>query len=227
MKTKFITYVVAAAVCLGSIVAAAQETPTYKPPLRGAPGGRVSGASRGETSTASIELLTPDSHTGLTAGASPTLYYYVSRGVSLPVNLSIRAPNEARPLVDASLPPPRAEGIYAINLATYRAQLQPNVLYTWSVSVTVDPRSPSNDVVASATVMRTAATPSVDAAARAAGPAQRVGVYANAGLWYEALAAAAENAGADRHAAFDALLDQVGLRNVASFDRKSPGSLGR
>ena len=227
MKTTFIRYFMAAAFCLGSIVAAAEEMPTYKPPLRGAPGGRVGGASRSETSIASIEPLTPDSHTGLTASASPTLYYYISRGVSLPVSLSIRAPNEAKPLVATSLTPPRAEGIYAINLATYRAQLQPNVLYTWSVSVTVDPRSPSNDVVASATVMRTAADPSVDAAAHAAAPAQRPAVYAKAGLWYEALAAAAENAGADRHAAFDALLDQVGLRDVASFDRRSPGSLGR
>jgi hypothetical protein len=218
MKTRLMLCSALVSLLLGTAVAVAQDV-TYKPPMRGAPGGRIGGASRSETSPVAIEPLSPDSHTGLTASASPTLYYYASRAVSLPVVLSIRSPNDARPLVETSLAPPRAEGIYPINLATYRAQLQPNILYTWSVSVTVDPKMPSDDVVASATVMRVQADAAVDNAARAAPPARRPAVYAQAGLWYEAVAAAVDGESTDGHAALDALLDQVGLTGVARYDR--------
>ena len=51
--------------------------PAYKPPPRGAPGGRVGGASRGTVKVTiplpTIELLAPDGHTGLTTSATPTL----------------------------------------------------------------------------------------------------------------------------------------------------------
>jgi hypothetical protein len=47
----------------------------------------------------------------------------------------------------------------------------------------------------------------------------RAALYAQAGLWYDAVAAAAEGENADRHAALDALLDQVGLTEPAGYDR--------
>jgi hypothetical protein len=219
MTSKLILWSALTAFCLGSIAAMAQEMPSYKPPSRGAPGGRVSGASRSGPAGVTIELISPESHTGLTASASPTLYYFVSQAANLPITLAIRAPNETRPLVETSLTPPRAAGIYAIGLAGYRAQLQPNVLYTWSVSETVDPQAPSNDIVASATIMRVAADPAVDAAAHNAPPVRRAAIYAQAGLWYEAVAAAFDASNTDGHAAFDALLDQVGLQDTARFDR--------
>ena len=198
------------------------EMPAYKPPMRGAPGGRIGGASRGSAGAAlpTIEPVSPDAHSGLTTSPSPTLYYYISQPVSLPVKLTISAPNQARPLVETNLPPVRGAGLQALRLSDYRVQLQPNIPYTWSVSVVVDPRSPSNDVVASATVTRVALDPAVENAARAATPLHRAVVYAQAGIFYDAVAAAAEGAQMDRHAALDALLDQVGLREAAAYDRR-------
>ena len=224
MKARPVLGWAAISLVAGVVVAAAQDVPNYKPPMRGAPGGRIGAAARSATTPVTLEPLSPDSHTGLTTSASPTLYYYASRAVSLPVVLAIRAPNEPRPLIETTLPPPRAEGIYPLNLATYRAQLQPGILYTWSVSVTVDPRTPSDDVVASATIMRVAADAAVDGAARTVPPARRAAIYAQAGLWYEAVAAAVEGESADNHVALDALLDQVGLVGVARFDRAAAKS---
>ncbi|HTW50284.1 MAG TPA: DUF928 domain-containing protein [Stellaceae bacterium] len=200
--------------------AAAADLPTYKPPLRGAPGGRVGGASRGATGGApvSIELVSPDSHTGLTTNPSPTLYYFVSRPVAEPMKLTISAAMQPKPLIETAIPAPRGAGIQSVRLADYRVQLQPGISYAWSISVVVDPQSPSRDVVATATIMRTDAS-----AASAAGGAQtpgRAGQLAQAGLWYDAVAAAADSAATDRHAAFDALLDQVGLRDAAAIDRQ-------
>ena len=126
----------------------------------------------------------------------------------------------------SSLPTPQfprrgAAGIQAIRLSDLRVQLQPGTTYVWSVSLVVNPNMPSQNLVASATIVRAALDPSVDAAARGAPPRKRAAILAQAGFWYDALAAAVEAANTDRHAALDALLEQVGLRDAAAADRAS------
>jgi hypothetical protein len=204
----------------------------YKPPLRGAPGGRVGGASRGAIKSAvplpSIELIAPLDHSGETASATPVLYFYVSQPVALPMQFTISQPLLAKPVLEATFASPPARGLYALRLADYHVQLETGVGYTWSVSVIVDPKAWSRNVVASATIVRTAPDPSVDAAARAAPPRKRAALLAQAGFWYDAVAAAVEAGNTDRHAALDALLEQVGLRDAAAADRAAAGgSAGR
>lgn len=198
------------------------DIPTYKPPLRGAPGGRVGGASRGAmaAATVSVELVAPADHTGLTTNPSPTLYYFVSRAVTEPTKLTISAPMQREPLVETTIPSPAAAGIQAVRLADYRVQLQPGVVYAWSISVGFDARSPSRDVVATASIMRSPPDAAVESTVRGAPPQRRANVLAQAGLWYDAVDAAAANAAADRHVAFDALLEQVGLKGPAAADRQ-------
>jgi uncharacterized protein DUF928 len=201
---------------------ASADLPTYKPPLRGAPGGRVGGASRGAMAGApvSIELLAPDAHAGQTTSAAPTLYYFASRAITEPMKLTISAPMQPTPLLETTIPSARSPGIQALRLADYRVQLRPGTVYAWSVSVTLDPNSPSRDIVATASIMRTTTDASVDTAVRAAPPQRRAAVLAQAGLWYDAVAAAADSEASDRHAALDALLDQVGLKQPAAVDRQ-------
>jgi hypothetical protein len=203
--------------------AAAADLPTYKPPLRGAPGGRVGGASRGAIAGApvALELVAPADHTGLTAQPAPTLYYFASRAVAEPMKLTVSAPMQPTPLVETPIAAPRAAGIQAVRLADYRVQLQPGIAYAWSISVGLDPRSPSRDIVATATIMRTPPDAAISAAVQMAPPPRRAALLAQAGLWYDAVAAAANNAALDRHAALDALLDQVGLKEPAAFDRQT------
>jgi Domain of Unknown Function (DUF928) len=186
--------------------------PAYKPPLRGAPGGRVGGASRGTVKPATplpiIDLLAPADHTGLTASATPTLYFRVSRPVSYPMRLTISAPRQPRPIIETNIPSPPAAGIYAIRLADYRVRLEPGIVYTWSVSAILKPGAPSRDIVASASLLLVPADPRLDDAARAASPARRPALLAEAGLWYDAVAAAAV---LDRRTALEALMSEVGL----------------
>lgn len=189
----------------------------YKPPLRGAPGGRVGGASRGTvkpvTPLPTIDLLAPDGHTGLTTNAAPTLYFYVSWRVDYPTRLTISAPGQPVPVIEAKIPSPPAAGIYAVRLGDYRARLEPGILYTWSVSVILNPNAPSRDIVASASLLRVPPDPNSDAAARATPPARRAALFADAGLWYDAVAAAAD---LDQHTALDALMTEVGLSRPAA-----------
>jgi hypothetical protein len=205
-------------------IAQGQET-AYKPPLRGAPGQRVGGASRGlDSASASgltIDLLAPDGHAGQTISQAPTLYYFVSGRIDQRTQLTISAPRRTMPLLETDIPAPRGPGLYAVRLADLRVRLDENTLYTWSVSVITDPRERANDIVASASLLRTGPDPALDGAIRAAPPQRRAALFAQAGLWYDAVAAAAETRDLDRHAALDALLDQAGLTDAARYDRQS------
>jgi hypothetical protein len=197
----------------------------YKPPLRGAPGGRVGGASRGAGSTApTIELIAPANHTGQTASATPVLYFFVSQPIAAPTQLTISAPLQPAPMLETTLASPPGRGLHAVRLSDYHVQLQPGVIYSWSISAVTDPKDWSRNAVASATIERVALDPQLDSAVRAAQPAGRAALFARAGLWYDAIASAAETASLDRHAALDELLTEGGLAEPASFDRSAAAS---
>jgi hypothetical protein len=197
--------------------------PDYKPPPRGAPGGRVGGASRGTVKATmplpTIELIAPDGHAGLTTIATPALYFYVSQPISWSTRFTISAPSRPDPVVEVNIPAPQQAGVNAIRTADYHVQLQPGVLYTWSVSVILNPKAPSRDVVASASLLRVTPDPVIESALRGAPASRRAALFAQAGFWYDAVAAAADIGAFDRHAALDALMNEVGLVEPASYDR--------
>jgi len=198
--------------------------PIYTPPSRGVPGGRVGGASRGTPNATIalpiIDLLAPDGHAGLTTNTTPTLYFFVSQPITSPTQFTISAATRPNPIIEVNIPAPRGAGIYSIRTADYHVRLEPGVLYTWSVSVVLDPKARSRDIVASASLMCTAPDPTLETAL-AAQPSRRAGLFAQAGLWYDAVAAAAETSAHDRHAALDSLMTQVGLVEPARYDRET------
>jgi hypothetical protein len=206
----------------------AASVPKYKPPPRGAPGGRVGGASRGTVRATvalpRIELLAPEGHAGLTTSPTPTLYFFVSQPVTWPTQFTISAPSRPNPLVEVNIPAPRQAGVYAIRTADYHIRLEPGVLYTWSVSVILNPEARSRDIVASASLLRTTPDPATESALRGVSSSQRAVLLAQAGLWYDAVAAAADIEAFDRHAALDALMNEVGLVEPARYDHQSSGS---
>jgi hypothetical protein len=199
-------------------------SPVYKPPLRGAPGGRVGGASRSAVRVSTplpvIELLAPADHAGLTATATPTLYFYVSRPVAWPTQFTISAPTQPAPVLEVTIPSPAAAGIYALRPGDHRVQLRPGVAYTWSVSIVLDPRAWSRNIIASSTIVF---DPTLSTGAVLAGPPlRRAALLADAGLWYDAVAAAAEAQSLDQHAALDALVHQAGLSQAAGYAQDLP-----
>src|SRR5690348_12331481 len=64
------------------------EIPVYKPPVRGAPGGRVGGGSRGDSQTFQLSVLAP-SHTGQTIHEQPVLFWYVSKALTSPIEFTL------------------------------------------------------------------------------------------------------------------------------------------
>ena len=203
----------------------ALATPEYKPPARGAPGGRVGGASRGTVKATmplpTIEPLAPDGNAGQTISPTPILYFYASQPITWPTQFTISAPLRPDPVIEVNIPAPQEAGVYAVRTADYHVQLQPGVLYTWSVSVILNAKAPSRDIVASASLLRAASDPTLESALHGAPPSRRAALFAQAGFWYDAVAAAADMATFDRHATLDALMNEVGLVEPARHDRQA------
>ena len=195
------------------------STAVYKPPRRGAPGGRVGGATRGAGgSVLAVSVLAPD-HTGLTTSEHPSLYWYISGAASSPVEVTVLDPRVIKPLMQIYLSPPVAAGVHRIRLADHDIRLQPGVAYRWYVAVVPNANRRSKDILAGGAIERVAAPDGLDAELAKVSPADSSSLYAEAGLWYDAVAsisALIESAPEDRKLRRPraALLAQVGLPDI-------------
>jgi len=191
--------------------AAESTAVSYKPPLRGAPATRVGGGTRSiGTQALTVNVLAPN-ETGFTTRDQPTVYWYVSEPLNTPVELTLTT---TEPLKDAvpttlelTLQPPIAQGVHALRLGDHGVTLKPGVEYQWFVAVVSNPAQRSSDVVAGGGIKRIA-------------PADAV----RDGVWYDALdqlsqQISANPADARLRQQRAALLEQVGLREAAAFDR--------
>jgi Domain of Unknown Function (DUF928) len=203
----------------------APEVPVYRPPLRGTPGARVGGGSRGPGSDQpQLAVLAPD-HTGLTVHEQPSLYWYLSAATPVPIILTITDEQTTRPLVEAPLGPPRSRGVQRVRLADYGVRLAPGMPYQWFVALVPDPERRAKDIIAGGTIERIALPATLQAQLAQAGPASAPFLYAAAGLWYDAVDAISELIEATPQAVGlqnqrAALLEQVGLPDIAASERR-------
>lgn len=167
----------------------AKAAPVYKPPLRGAPGGRVGGGTRGTGREAFVLSVLAPAHTGLTTSDQPVLYWFISSPSSHPVELTLVDPQKTDPLIELRIPPPVAAGIHRVNLAEHGVRLDPAVAYQWYVAVMPDTGRRSKDILAGASLERIAVPDDLVAKVSRASKADLPAVYASAGIWYDAIAA--------------------------------------
>ncbi|HEV7406785.1 MAG TPA: DUF928 domain-containing protein [Chthoniobacteraceae bacterium] len=203
----------------------------YKPPMLAAEkiGERISGGTRGGTDAAggklpSIDVLTPD-HVALTSQAQPTLFWYQSAPSKAGFEITLTEPDKAKPLVKVDLATAENAGIRALSLARQKVELQPGVTYRWNIALVVDKANRSKDVIAGGKIKRVAAPAGLEAKLAGAPPAERANLYAEAGLWYDALQAistaiAADPGSAELHQRRAALLKEVGLGEPAAADQR-------
>ena len=197
--------------------------PVYTPPKRGAPGGRIGGGTRGiQRDMFSLLVLAPD-HTGLTSLAQPILYWFVSSDLaSTSAELTVMDPEGTQPLLETRLSPPLKTGVHSFRLADHGVRLSPGVPYRWFVALVVDPDRRSKDILAGGFIEFVPTPEGVAKKVSAANKAELPRLYAEAGLWYDAIAAisqlieaAPEDAGLKQQRA--ALLEQAGLTEVVKL----------
>jgi hypothetical protein len=195
----------------------------YVPPEIGFPGRRIGAGTRGMGRLASLQILAPD-HLAYTTLEQPTLYWYLAEPTATRIDFTLRDETSVEPLVDLQLPAPAQPGIQALRLADHGVRLLPGVRYLWFVSLVSDPDRRSRDFAVGAWI----ALRVPDAALRerlANADGHEGPIYAASGLWYDAIGAfssriAASPADPMSREQRAALLDQVGLSEVAAYDRE-------
>jgi hypothetical protein len=190
----------------------------YELPTVGKPRRRVGGGRRGSGDPIpEVWALVPE-HVARTVSEHPSLFWYLSEASADGVRFELTVVDEAsvEPLVDVALPAPRTRGVQRVDLGAHGVRLAPGKEYQWSLALVVDPEQRSRDVVASGWIERVSAPDELPAKVEAAGVERAASVFAEAGLWYDALAAIwsfAEQRPGDPEPQrqLDALLTQVGL----------------
>lgn len=197
----------------------------YKPPAdAGNIPTRVSGGARGGGVDTSLFALVPD-HVALTTKAQPSLFWFQSRPATAKLELTLVEPKKAKPLVALTSELANKAGIHRVKLANYKVELQPDVLYEWVVAIVPDAENRSKDVIAKGTIKRIKAPDDVAKSVENADDTDRAAIYAQNGIWYDALEALTnaieahpDNASLREQRA--SLLRQIGLPEAAAADKK-------
>jgi hypothetical protein len=169
-----------------SLFAADAGVPVYNPPSRGAPGGRIGGGTRGGGNIFVLSVLAPD-HSGFTTSEQPSLYWFISKPTALPIELTVMDSQGIKPLLETKLPSPAEPGIQRVRLADYNVHLAPGAAYRWFVAVVPDADRRSKDILAGGAIERVDLQEDVKAKLAQASDKEVPFVYAQAGLWYDAL----------------------------------------
>lgn len=212
----------------GAKVAPAQQVSpavAYKPPARGAPQRRVGGASRGASATApTVAVLAPD-HVGYTLEEQPDLYWFISRPSPVRIELTLIDGASAAPTREVVLKGAERAGIQRFSLREHGVKLTEGTDYEWSVAVVPDVDGRSADILSGGALRRVKPGEALAAKLRGLAGTARAAALADAGIWYDALATLGRQLEADpldraAKAARADLLDQVGLKDPAAFERR-------
>lgn len=195
----------------------------FRPGSRGAPSVRVTGGSRGSgDSTVTLDVLAPD-ETGLTTQEQPSLFWYQSKPAQAKFEMTLLEENKAKPLLQVKASGSGNAGIQRLKLSDHGVKLATGVEYQWVVALVTDPDNRSSDLVASGAIKRIEPSAELKAKLAKASPASVASVYADAGIWHDALASLSDAIDAEpgnkalRETRAD-LLRQVGLKAAANSE---------
>ncbi len=198
----------------------------FRPKITGAPSVRVTGGSRGTGDAAiTLDVLAPD-EIGLTTQEQPSLFWFQSKPAEAKFELTLLQENKVKPIVQVLIERSSKAGIQRLKLSEHGARLVPGVEYQWVVALVTDADNRSKDLVASGVIKRIEPAPDLKDKITKASPASLAGVYAEAGVWYDALSVLSDEIDAHpeskdlRQTRVD-LLRQVGLKTAADSDGAS------
>jgi hypothetical protein len=206
-------------------MASSRQERLYRPPQRGAPGGRVGGGTRGpSTDIPLMWALVPD-HVGLSAEAQPQLVWYLSKMTASPLELTIIDEAGVTPIIEKRLSSPTEPGFHIIRLADYNLKLEKGKTYQWFVSLITDPEHRSTDIIAGGMIQVGDVPVMLGEDARKANPADAARIWAQAGFWYDAMGGISTNiqnnsSDSEMHNLRASLLEEVGLDAPAQVDRQ-------
>jgi len=201
-------------------VAKSAPRPVYQPPKLGKPARTVGGGSRGSRDKVPALFVVAPEHVGRTSSENPSLFWFVDRvpDPSIRIEFTLLDEDSVEPLVETVLPTPKRAGVHRIRLSDYGVKLDPGAEYEWSVSLITDPNERSKDIVATSWIDRVSESDQLKS--RLASEGASATVFADEGLWYDAIGAVSDEIEGDPSNLQLAeqradLLRQVGLDVIA------------
>ncbi len=211
------------------------QRPVYTPPFLGAPSANrlIGMAVRGiNHEDLLLSALTPE-HTGFTSQAQPVFYWYLSKPVSKSyqfIEFVLNSDKSTTPVLRIRLDKPSKGGIQKIPLADYNISLIPEVEYRWSIALVADANARSLDIVSSGNVKLVETDTALEIRLQESSIDQHSAVFAEAGLWYEAMANLVTQVEKQpdnlTHAQnLAALLEQAGLQDIVTHMNNNATSM--
>ena len=191
--------------------AIAQGTLQFRLPDISAPGNRESGSTRSTSCIAfddNVIALMPETNYGYTQTGYPSFYFYLPPTEAEQVKFVVRHEATGDLVYEGRFHIAGDSGIAQVSLPNNGLQqpLMNGEVYVWYVSVVCDETDPSADVVTEGFIERIdtrVATQTI--------LAELPALYAEQGVWYDALAASAALKQEDSAADWNALLEAVAL----------------
>lgn len=202
----------------------------FVPPDRGLPGRREGGGTRGSCLRGQVPLtaLMPNSNFAQTTRTNPTFFWYVPPFLAETAEFVLLDENDNE-LYYTTMQLVEDGGIVSLNLPTVKdadgndvSLLKEGQDYRWYFSLVCDPDDRSGDVFAEGWIQRIQPTPAL--ASRllsAANERTRATIYAEAGIWHDALATLAElrrsqPGNSTLLSSWTTLLESVDLESIAA-----------
>ena len=191
-------------------------------PPRGAPGKRKGAGSRNDCPPGEFIALVPGTNFGLTTSEGPTFWFYVPYSDNRKLQAEFWLRNkERKDVYKETFTLQNTPGIVKITLPETVSPLVTEDLYRWRFSVICNPTDRLYYDFVSGGVERISISSDLEKQLKGKNPRNRIAVYAQQGLWFDALTALAELRLAnpqDKILAQDwaDLLEQVGLEEIDS-----------
>jgi hypothetical protein len=214
-----------AAIASYSSMTSAQASIRFNSPSIGAPGNREAGASRSAPCAASdrgLVALLPETNLGLTTQAYPTFFAYLPPSTATTAEFVLYHEGTDELVYSTSFEITGDAGIASIQLPQQAGQMPLEVgeSYYWYFTVVCDAADRSADMTVQGGVQRVAPDSSLLNQVQTAQPQEIPIIYAEAGIWHEALSTLVELSRANPNdptvnANLDELLGSVGLGAIA------------
>ena len=219
---------------VGCITLAIASAPTlalaqrYNPPQRGIPGRREGAGTRSPldrciTGAKPLTGLIPNNNFGTTTSSTPVLLWYVPSTGAKTAELRLIDDNDTE-LFTATLPLTTVPGIISLQLpAQVTAKMTAQQDYHWQFSLTCNATDPSKNPFVEGVIQRVSAKTEVEQQLKTAvNTRDRATVYAEAGIWHDAIALLAKERCANPtnptvQTSWKTLLTSVGLQDLADI----------
>lgn len=161
-----------------------------------------------------LTALIPETGWGLTTAEQPTLWFYVPDSCSLSGEFVLK--DEAdRTVYETPFTLTGTPGVISLTLSSKAARLETGKRYHWYFNIYSQPGQ--FPLFVEGWIQRVELNPAVKTQLEKATPQERVALYADNGIWHDALTASAELRRTDpKNAEWAALLQAIGRDNVAS-----------